>query len=196
MHTFIRRALIGTLLAGGITLLGATVANAAETTGEDGLLSGNQALVDITAPISVVDNAVSVIGDSTVVNAAPVTAPATTTVAPADAPTTSGEDGIASGNQAVVSVDAPITVSGNAVSVIGDSTVVNTAPAPAPAVATTVAPSEGPITTGEGGILSGNQILASVTAPITVSGNAVSGIGDSTVVGGSQGATTGNGGTP
>ena len=70
MHTFIRRALIGTLLAGGITLLGATVANAAETTGEDGLLSGNQALVDITAPISVVDNAVSVIGDSTVVNPA------------------------------------------------------------------------------------------------------------------------------
>ncbi len=142
MHTFIRRALIGTLLAGGVTLLGATVANAAETTGEDGLLSGNQALVDIAAPISVVDNAVSLIGDGTVVNPGPVTAPATTTVAPAEAPITSGEDGIASGNQALVSVDVPITVSGNAVSVIGDSTVVNSAPAPAPAPTTTTTPSE------------------------------------------------------
>ena len=78
MHTFIKRALVGTLLAGGITLLGATVANATETTGEDGLLSGNQALIDVSAPVSIVDNAVSVIGDSTVVGAppAPVTAPA------------------------------------------------------------------------------------------------------------------------
>ena len=54
MHTFIKRALVGTLLAGGITLLGATVANAAETTGEDGLLSGNQALIDVSAPVSIV----------------------------------------------------------------------------------------------------------------------------------------------
>ena len=65
MHTFIKRALVGTLLAGGITLLGATVANAAETTGEDGLLSGDQALIDVSAPVTIVDNAVSVIGDST-----------------------------------------------------------------------------------------------------------------------------------
>ena len=184
MHTFIKRALVGTLLAGGITLFGATVANATETTGEDGLLSGNQALIDVSAPVDIVDNAVSVIGDSTVVGAppAPVTAPAPAPAAPAEAPTTSGEDGIASGNQAIVSVDVPVTVTDNAVSVIGDSTVVNTAPAPATAATTTTAPSDGPVTTGEDGILSGNQVLASVTAPITVSGNAVSVIGDSTVV--------------
>ena len=164
MHTFIKRALVGTLLAGGITLLGATVANAAETSGEDGLLSGNQAIVDITAPITVTGNAVSVIGDSTVVGAAPApaTAPAATTAAPAEAPTTSGEDGIASGNQAVADVVAPVTVSGNAVSVIGDSTVVGVAPAPATAPTATVAPANEPVTSGEDGILSGNQILASV----------------------------------
>ena len=191
MHTFIKRALVGTLLAGGITLLGATVANAAETTGEDGLLSGNQALIDVSAPVSIVDNALSVIGDSTVVEAppAPVTAPAPAPPAPAEA-NTSGEDGIASGNQAIVSVDVPVTVTDNAVSVIGDSTVVNTAPAPATAPTEATAPNEGPVTTGEDGILSGNQVLASVTAPITVSGNAVSGIGDSTVVGRSHGTTT------
>ena len=40
MRTYLKRALWGTLLAGGITLLGATAANAADTSGEDGLLSG------------------------------------------------------------------------------------------------------------------------------------------------------------
>ncbi len=48
---------------------------------------------------------------------------------------TSGEDGILSGNQVLADVNAPVTVSGNAVSVIGDSTVVNGAPAPAAAPA-------------------------------------------------------------
>ena len=47
MHTLIKRALWGTLLAGGITLLGATAANAAETSGDDGLLSGTQAVLSV-----------------------------------------------------------------------------------------------------------------------------------------------------
>ena len=54
MHTFMKRALVGTLLAGGITLLSATVADAAVTTGEDGLLSGNQALIHVSAPVDIV----------------------------------------------------------------------------------------------------------------------------------------------
>lgn len=49
MRTSLKRALWGTLIAGGITLFGATVANAAETTGDDGLLSGTQAETAITA---------------------------------------------------------------------------------------------------------------------------------------------------
>ena len=43
MRTYLKRALWGTLLAGGITLLGATAANAADTSGDEGLLSGTQA---------------------------------------------------------------------------------------------------------------------------------------------------------
>ncbi|MGI0520584.1 DUF320 domain-containing protein, partial [Microbacterium maritypicum] len=62
MRTFIKRALWGALIAGGVTLLGATAANAAETTGDDGLLSGTQVETAITAPISVVNNAISVLG--------------------------------------------------------------------------------------------------------------------------------------
>ncbi len=65
MRTFAKRALLGTLLAGGITLLGSTVASAAETTGEDGLLSGTQALIDINLPIDLSGASLSVIGDST-----------------------------------------------------------------------------------------------------------------------------------
>ena len=75
MRTFIKRALLGTLLAGGITLLGATVANAAETTGEDGLLSGTQALLDVNLPVTISGTSLSVIGDSSSQNAA-ATAPA------------------------------------------------------------------------------------------------------------------------
>lgn len=39
MRTFYKRALLGTLIAGGITLLGATVANAAETPSDPNLLT-------------------------------------------------------------------------------------------------------------------------------------------------------------
>ncbi|RKN66979.1 hypothetical protein D7252_04840 [Microbacterium sp. CGR2] len=40
MRTSVKRALWGTLIAGGITLFSATAANAAETSGDDGLLAG------------------------------------------------------------------------------------------------------------------------------------------------------------
>ena len=78
MRTFYKRALWGTLLAGGITLLGATVANAAETTGDDGLLSGTQAIIDVNLPINISGTSLSVLGDSSSTGA--------TTAAPAPAP--------------------------------------------------------------------------------------------------------------
>ena len=64
MRTFYKRARLGTLIAGGITLLGATVANAAETTGDDGLLSGSQAIIDVNLPVNLSGTALSVLGDS------------------------------------------------------------------------------------------------------------------------------------
>ena len=73
MRTFIKRALWGTLIAGGVTLLGATAANAAETSGDDGLLSGTQTVAEVTAPVSIVGNAISLLGDT---SAAPAAAPA------------------------------------------------------------------------------------------------------------------------
>ncbi len=76
MRTYAKRVLWGTLIAGGITLLGATAANAAETSGDDGFLSGTQAVAPITAPITVVDNAISVLGDAASTAPAPAPAPA------------------------------------------------------------------------------------------------------------------------
>ena len=55
MNSTLSRVLLGTLVAGGITLFGAAAAQAAEptTSGEDGLLSGTQALLNVDIPITV-----------------------------------------------------------------------------------------------------------------------------------------------
>ena len=105
MHTIIKRALWGVLIGGGISLAGAGVAQAADTSGEDGLLSGTQAVIDVEAPVTVAGNAISVLGDSHSDD------PDTQASAPAPAPEahTSGNDGAASGSQAIVTVDVPAT---------------------------------------------------------------------------------------
>ncbi|HEX6954717.1 MAG TPA: chaplin family protein [Agromyces sp.] len=152
------------------------------TSGEDGIGSGSQAVVDVSAPVTVSGNAVSVVGDSS-------SSGATTEVASgggsreADA-TTSGEDSILGGTQGIVDVSAPVTIGGNAVSVIGDSSSED--------ATTTVMPGTGSggggsaWTSGEDSILGGTQVLGSVDAPVTIGGNAVSVIGDSS----SEDATT------
>jgi hypothetical protein len=188
MKTIVARALWGTLIAGGITLLGATAAQAAETTGEDGLLSGTQALISLDAPITVAGNAISLLGDSETTDAA-ASAPA-----PAAAPdaVTSGADGIASGTQGLISVNLPITVGGNGISLIGDSsssgaeTAVPAAEVPAPEAPVAEAPvaeapgGQAPVSTsGSDGILSGTQGIVDLDVPVTVGGNAISVIGDS-----------------
>ena len=58
MHAWVRRALCAVGLAGGVVLLGIGLAEAASaddgptTTGESGILSGNQVGVDADAPIN------------------------------------------------------------------------------------------------------------------------------------------------
>ena len=70
MRTSVRRALCATAIAGGFTVLGiafATTASAAdapsETSGANGLVSGNQTGGDATAPVDATDNQVTVIGN-------------------------------------------------------------------------------------------------------------------------------------
>ncbi|GAA2034761.1 hypothetical protein GCM10009819_18890 [Agromyces tropicus] len=189
MHTFVSRALTATLFTGGLMLLGAGVANAAESTGDDGILSGTQLGISIDLPVTIGGDALSVIGDSASTDAA-AAATADDDASWEPVAVTSGDDGIGSGSQAIVDVSVPITISGNAVSV-GDSTsdgattIVGTDGGGAD-VAGDSDDAGGARTSGEDAILGGTQALIDVDAPVTVSGNAVSVIGDST----SEGATT------
>ncbi len=120
MRTFIKRALWGALIGGGIVVFGAAAAQAADTSGDNGLLSGTQALVGLDIPLTVSGTSLSLVGDSTSHDAttgggtpAPSTAAGTTT--------TTGSDGTASGTQALIPISIPITVGGDAISVVGDS---------------------------------------------------------------------------
>ena len=93
--------------------------------------------------------------------------------AAANAAEAPSSDGVASGDQAVVGVTVPVSLSGNGISVLGDSTSSgSTAAAPA-------APSVSISPDAIGGVLSGDQAVASVSVPVTVTGNAVSVLGDS-----------------
>ncbi|MFC9916863.1 chaplin family protein [Agromyces binzhouensis] len=181
MHTYVSRALTATLFTGGLMLLGAGVAHATESTGEDGILSGTQVGISIDLPVTIGGNALSVIGDAESTDS-------TTEVVTDDAASaepvavTSGDDGIGSGSQAVVDVSAPVTIGGNAVSVIGDS---HSEDATTEVTTGTGSGTEA-WTTGEDSILGGTQALVGLDAPITIGGNAVSVIGDSH----SEGSTT------
>src|SRR3546814_5979811 len=93
MRRFMKRALLGALVGGGIAVLGAGVASAAETSGDDGLLSGTQGLVSVAVPVTVGGNAISAVGDSSSTGS---TTDAPAAPAPASAPVTSGDDGAAS----------------------------------------------------------------------------------------------------
>ncbi|TPW74000.1 beta strand repeat-containing protein [Schumannella soli] len=192
MNRIVSRGLMGVLFTGGLMALGCGVANAAEQPSTDGtgsVAGGTQALIDIDLPIDLSGVSLSVLGDSsstgsTTAPAAPTpAAPAApaTPAAPA-APVTSGSDSLLGGSQALVNAGVPITVSGNSISVVGDSassgSTTSAAPAPAPAAAST---------DGSDGTASGTQALIGLNVPITVSGNAISVLGDT----GSSGATTG-----
>lgn len=131
MRTFIKRALLGALIGGGIAVLGAGVANAAETSGDDGPLQGTHVVIDIDAPVTIEGNAVSVIGDSRAEGSTPP-APAQREQTPAGvgAPTTPADGGTASGGQVAASIATPVTIRGNAVALAGDSRVANAPAAP------------------------------------------------------------------
>jgi hypothetical protein len=191
MKKYVSRALWCALLAGGLTVLGATAANAAESGGEDGLVSGNQVLSSITAPVIVEGNAISLLGDSS--SSGTSTGPAVVSDSgDSDSAVTDGEDGVASGNQVSPDVTAPVAVEGNAISLLGDSSSSGTSTGPA--VVTDGTDSDSAVTDGEDGVASGNQVSPDVTAPVAVEGNAISLLGDSSSSGISTGpaAVTGN----
>jgi hypothetical protein len=157
-------------VAGGVLLVGASVAGAQEaeppTTAEgDGVLAGNAVNADVDVPVTLCGIAGALLGVANgTCDGAPTPAPAPdTTVARASG------DGVGTGNAVALDVDAPITICG--VGVVGAGAAGGTcnggAPAPAAAAGggdTTIAQAQG------NGVLAGNALGLDVDVPITVCG--------------------------
>jgi hypothetical protein len=89
-------------------------------------------------------------------------------------PVTSGNGSALSGNQVVAPVTVPVNICGNAVSAAGASL---TRCAGCAAAVTASNAKGSPRTSGDGSVLSGNQVIVPITIPVNIAGNALSVLG-------------------
>ncbi|MCW2849222.1 MAG: hypothetical protein JWR90_3196 [Marmoricola sp.] len=173
--------------------------NDQRTTGEGGTASGNQTAVDAVVPVTPSGNQVTVIGDGN----RNATSKETASAGASDGAnggttsggTTNGADGTGSGNQTGLGVTAPIDVTGNQVTVIGDGNQQNATSGDPAGTQTGTGNAPGDTTSGADGTGSGNQTNPAVTAPVDGSGNQVTVIGDGNTSSSTGGGTTGTPGT-
>ncbi|PZG17708.1 chaplin family protein [Nonomuraea aridisoli] len=144
------------------------------TSGAGGVLSGNQIVAPITAPINVCGNAVALVGRAFAGCKGGATVKQSGSGG-AGGNRTSGAGGVLSGNQIVAPITAPINVCGNAAAVLGRANAGCTGGA---TVKQSGVGAGGNRTSGAGGVLSGNQLVAPITAPVNVCGNAAAVLGD------------------
>ncbi|MDS1272629.1 hypothetical protein RIF23_20280 [Lipingzhangella sp. LS1_29] len=115
MHQRITTTAKTIMLTAGFIALGAGVSYAdVETSGDGSVLSGNQVVAEGNAPINVTGNSVAALG--AVSNAESTNSNAIVERGDSRDVTTSGDGSVGSGNQIVGEANAPINVSGNAVS--------------------------------------------------------------------------------
>jgi hypothetical protein len=175
---------------------GGSTGSRQETSGAGGVLSGNQADIPISLPVNVCGNAVG-----NAVAACEGGATVKQNGGGGGQQTTSGEGSVLGGNQVVAPISIPVNVCGNAAAVIGEAGAVCEGGA-------TVKQNGGgggqQTTSGEGSVLGGNQVVAPISIPVNVCGNAAAVIGQAAgacdgkavVKGanGSGGTTSGSGG--
>jgi hypothetical protein len=143
------------------------------TSGNLGLLNGNQVDLPVQVPISACGNAVAVLGTAQAwcVGGASANNPGGGgKKGTGGVNTSSGNVGIGNGNQVTAPIQVPINVCGNAAAVLGS------AAASCVGGATANPPGGGcpdQVTSGNLGLLTGNQICAPIQVPINVCGNAV-----------------------
>src|SRR5690606_14989864 len=183
MNKVVSRALWGAFFVGGLTVLGAGAANAADTSGENGAASGNQIGILGELPVTIGGNAISILGDSE--SSGSSTATVTDASPSAGSSATTGEDGVASGNQVIPDIVAPIVATGNAISILGESSTEGASTGVMPTEGTSEGTTAG--TTGEDAIAGGNQVMPDANLPIIIGGNSISVIRDSST----EGTTTG-----
>ncbi|RNE56520.1 hypothetical protein EEJ31_13545, partial [Cryobacterium tepidiphilum] len=184
MNSFVKRGLYCALFVGGLSLLGVGAANAAETSGENGVASGSQVAPDLAAPVVVDGNAISLLGDS---SSSGSTTDATPSGTDTGGATTSGSDGIASGTQIAPDAAAPVTVDGNAISLLGDTSTSGSSANGSNSTAGNSAPAT---TDGTDGTASGTQVAPDADSPVSVEGNAISLLGDTSTTGSSANGTS------
>ncbi|MEV5327231.1 chaplin family protein [Nonomuraea sp. NPDC052634] len=158
---------------GGATVHQSGSGGGNRTSGRGGVLSGNQVVAPVTAPINVCGNAVALIGQAFAGCKGGATAK--TPLKGAGGNRTSGAGGVLSGNQVVAPITAPINACGNAAAVVGLSRAGCQGGA---SVHQSGKGAGGNRTSGAGGVLSGNQVVAPITAPVNVCGNAAAVLGD------------------
>ncbi|WP_049556529.1 chaplin family protein [Nonomuraea sp. SBT364] len=144
------------------------------TSGRSGVLSGNQVVAPVTAPVNVCGNAVAVFGEAFAGCKGGVSVKNGGKGAGGNV--TSGRSGVGSGNQVVAPITAPINACGNAVAALGLAEAHCKGGAhvyPHNGVG-----GGGNVTSGRSGVLAGNQVIAPITAPVNVCGNAVAVLGD------------------
>ncbi|WP_034384173.1 chaplin family protein [Herbidospora cretacea] len=168
------------------------------TSGRSAALGGNQVIAPISAPINVCGVTVAVFGDafsgckggSTSTNGDPGPKYQHGPGKPGSTGNdTDGRFGAGSGNQVIAPVNLPVNVCGNAIGGAlagckGGSEAVNTTPGTG---------AGGNTTDGRSGVVAGNQVVAPITAPINICGNAVALFGEA-FAGCKGGATAKNGG--
>ncbi|GII39229.1 chaplin family protein [Planotetraspora phitsanulokensis] len=155
------------------------------TDGRSSIGGGNQVVAPITLPINICGNAVALLGDAFggCKGGASVKG-AWWAQSGSGHNVTSGGSSILGGNQVVAPITAPVNLCGNAVAVLGRS---NANCAGGASVLGGVGGGRN-TTSGRYGILAGNQIIAPITAPVNVCGNAVAVLGDAAAgcLGGAQ----------
>jgi hypothetical protein len=150
------------------------------------VLGGTQGVLGIDIPAVVSGNAISVLGDSSSTGSSFAGSNGAGSSGSGSA-TTSGEDSTLGGSQVVGDAAVPVTVSGNAISVLGDS---SSSSATAAGMSGSGSSPSG-TTTGENALLGGTQVVGDAAVPVTVGGNAISVLGDSSTGGGTTGGGDG-----
>jgi hypothetical protein len=168
------------------------------TSGRSSALGGNQVIAPISGPINICGNTVAIFGEafsgckggSSVTNTGkPKPGHRYHAAAGSTGNDTDGRFGAGSGNQVIAPVSLPVNLCGNAVGGAiagckGGTDVQNTVPGTA---------AGGNRTDGKSGVLAGNQVVAPITAPINICGNAVAIAGEA-FAGCLGGASVKNGG--
>src|SRR6266571_3168446 len=190
MKTWVRKSLKVGILSAGFLLIGGAAANAASTADNFGVLGGNQVQAPIQAPISVTGNAIGLLGSASATSHGGASG---TAGGAAAAGSTSDNFGIGSGNQAGVSLLAPVSVAGNAIGGLGSANATATGSG-AGAGSAMLSPNATGTSSGNFGILGGNQVHAPVQVPISITGNSIGLLGTASAAShGANGATAGGG---